>query len=269
VVNIARDPRDVALSLTQVPWGPSTFAGGLLYWRRFEEGGADFLAADAKSVTVRYEDLVTQPERVLRELCPQLGEPFEPSMLQTGREADALRRPHESWKENVSRPLDATRSQRWRQVLDGDQIRLAHLLVGDRLAAHGSPDAADADAAESYVCVRPRTERLAAVPELLEELCASGSRIWRRDSKERPRMGVYVGSPDRDGWLGYRRGERLHEAVSIVRELLGLRVARRRVRWIDGSSSAGAEGWCGRFVRGALALLANERVDAARLEPCQ
>jgi LPS sulfotransferase NodH len=260
VINIIRDPRDVALSLTDVPWGPSEFAGGLLYWRRFEEAGADFLATDRGAVTVRYEELVAEPERVLHAVCERIGEAFDPVMLHTGPEADALRRPHESWKEAVTRPLDPTRSQRWRRSLGGEQIRLAHLLVGDRIAAHGYEDGAQADGG-GYVCVRPRTERLAEVSGLIDELAGGASRIWRRGAEERPRMGVYVGTPDRDGWLGYQSAKRLRATAAILSEVLRLRALGRSVRWIQ-SSPSGGEGYCGRILVAALSLLASERVRA-------
>ena len=34
--------------------------------------------------TVRYEELTTEPERVVRELCEFLGVPFQPAMLEYG-----------------------------------------------------------------------------------------------------------------------------------------------------------------------------------------
>src|SRR5262249_48267314 len=37
VVRILRDPRDVALSMLKVPWGPSSLSAGVLQWRWFDE----------------------------------------------------------------------------------------------------------------------------------------------------------------------------------------------------------------------------------------
>ena len=77
IVRIVRDPRDVALSLERVPWGPDSVAGGLLLWRRFDEASRRFFATDPLTRTVSYERLVRDPALVLEELCEFLGEEVE------------------------------------------------------------------------------------------------------------------------------------------------------------------------------------------------
>lgn len=257
VVRIVRDPRDVALSVAGVPWGPGDYPGALLYWRRFDERSAPFFATDRRVLSVRYEDLLQAPDAVLADLCHGIGEIFERDMLNPGSGARALRRPHETWKSRVEGILDPGRAGRWRSVLGEDDVRLAHQLVGDRLAAHGY-DAGAATPSGSFVCVRPRNERLAALPPLLDGLRAAGSRIWPREPGEAPRCGIYVGDPDEDDWLGYGRVQRLRATIATVIELLRLRVSGRGIHWVDGRARRGS-GVCARALGVALRALATSR----------
>ena len=41
----------------KVPWGVKSFVEGLLYWREFDEESRRFFHGDAKSLSLRYEDL--------------------------------------------------------------------------------------------------------------------------------------------------------------------------------------------------------------------
>jgi len=257
VVRIVRDPRDVALSVAGVPWGPGDYPGGLLYWRRFDERSARFFATDRCVLSVRYEDLLQAPDAVLADLCHGIGEIFERDMLTPGSSARSLMRPHETWKGRVEGALDPGRAGRWRSVLGEDDVRLAHQLVGDRLAAHGY-DAGAATPSGSFVCVRPRNERLAALPLLLDGLRAAGSRIWPREPGETPTCGIYVGDPDENDWLGYGRVQRLRATFSTVMELLRLRVSRRAIHWVGRRARRGS-GVCAKVLGVTLRALATSR----------
>ena len=62
VIRIIRDPRDVALSLLNVPWGPSSFAAAVLHWWNSDELSASFFETDRNCMTLRFEDVVMNPE---------------------------------------------------------------------------------------------------------------------------------------------------------------------------------------------------------------
>src|SRR5262249_19313350 len=78
IIRILRDPRDVALSTLNVPWGPSSFPTVILQWQAFDECSARFCETDGKTLTVRFEDLLLNPESELRKICQFVGEKFEP-----------------------------------------------------------------------------------------------------------------------------------------------------------------------------------------------
>lgn len=82
-VHIIRDGRAVASSLAASPTGAPNAAVGAFWWRnwlrRIRAGGAQ-LAANSYS-EIRYEELVTDSEAVLRHVCGFIGEEYEPQML--------------------------------------------------------------------------------------------------------------------------------------------------------------------------------------------
>ena len=86
-IHIVRDGRDVALSVTPLPFGPDTIAEAAAQWMRTIEA-ARAQAGELPSYTeVRYEELVAEPRRVLGELCELLELEWEEPMLEYHRSA--------------------------------------------------------------------------------------------------------------------------------------------------------------------------------------
>lgn len=253
IVRIVRDPRDVALSLTRVPWGADDLLGGLLYWRRFHERSRVFFASDALTYTIRYEELVADPESVLRRVCSFLGEEPEPeAMLGGGRVTGGLVREGEAWKGNVGGPIDSTRAGRWRELPEADR-RLADAVAGDLLQELDYPlDGAALD--NGWLWLEPRHEAAAADSELRRSL-GEGRRLWPRPASEPPAAGLVVGDPDGDDWLGRESGERLRAALAIVRRALGLRLRGKRVAWRSKPGAPSNRGLSSRLLSICLAPL--------------
>ena len=97
-VHIIRDVRDAALSFAGMRgeylrgWMfPASMAEFACRWRREVDRGRTFGSSIGpdRYVELRYEDLVLEPERRLREICPRIGLTFEDSMLQYYRDFDA------------------------------------------------------------------------------------------------------------------------------------------------------------------------------------
>lgn len=239
IVRIVRDPRDVALSLTGVPWGPKDLTGGLLYWRRFHERSREFFASDPLSCTVRYEELVADPEAVLRQVCSFIGEELEPGMLAGTRETGTLVRESESWKGNAGDPVDASRAGGWRNMPEADR-RLGDALAGDLLRELDYP-LAGARLENGWLWLHPATEVAASDVELHRHL-AEGRRLWPISAGERPVAGLLVGDPDADDWLGRGSGERLLAVLAIVRRAVSLRLRGKPVSWSRSSGRTGRRG---------------------------
>ena len=82
IVNLVRDGRDVALSLLRVPFGPGNVWAAARQWRAAVDAGDTASARYGEDVlTIRYEDLVSGPEPVVRRVCEFCEIAYEPRML--------------------------------------------------------------------------------------------------------------------------------------------------------------------------------------------
>jgi len=137
VVRIIRDPRDAALSTGRLPTFSSSFVANTLMWRSWQDRAAPFFETDARAITIRYEDLVANPEAQLRSLCEFLGVVYEPAMIEFASAAADVSSENETWKKPVSGELDRSRMYAWRETLDEGQKRFANLINHEYLARFG------------------------------------------------------------------------------------------------------------------------------------
>jgi hypothetical protein len=156
-IHIIRDGRDVAASLRGLPFAPGD--GGMAAiaaaWRDTIWRARRAAAHLPHYTEVRYEDLVREPERVLRELCDSLALEFAPEMLR------AHERAHERLGEMRSatvgpeglvrlpdgtevvartlRPPQVDRIGRWRHALSDYEVTRFERFAGGALVQNGYP----------------------------------------------------------------------------------------------------------------------------------
>lgn len=133
IIHIIRDPRDVIASRVKSGWG----SGRSLLWHTAEyKHGLDKARREGPSLfgknyrEIVYEELVTNPEKVLREICDFLNLQFEDKMLTYYEEAGKLVREEEmKWKSNVLKPVDKSNSGKWRTQLSPFQVSLIESIL--------------------------------------------------------------------------------------------------------------------------------------------
>jgi hypothetical protein len=152
IVRIVRDPRDAAVSLTKVPFGTPSLLTNLSLLARMNGAAADFYRTSPGAMTVRYEDLVAEPEHQLRRICRFIGEAYEPAMLEDRSGATGVAAAHEWWKGDATGPIDRSRSGRWLDEMPPEVQHYAALNLGEMLEEHG------------YGAAVPAARRLAIVP---------------------------------------------------------------------------------------------------------
>lgn len=212
IVRIIRDPRDVALSLSKVPWGVSSFFEGVLFWLRQDETSRDFFFADPDSYTLQFEALISSPEQELEKLCQFLGEEFEPQMLDTSQTGKTLNRRNVSWKSKSSQPIDHSRTQVWRRELAVEENQLAEALVGKQLTEYGYPRAAEfSQVGEIY----PSPNLITKYPHYFEKLAMQGVRFWKTSPIEHTDIYAYVGEPEVDRWLKPGRIQKWMDTLAL------------------------------------------------------
>ena len=185
-VHLVRDGRDAAVSFLEMPEGtftrtwahpgsPATFA---CQWRT-EVEAASALGARVgdRYLEIRYEELVTEPERAVRTVCDFARLPFEASMLEYPGAVDVSEKPHH---QGLREPPTAGRRD-WRRELSPADARAFETIAGDLLeelgyelsdptASHGGVRAA---AALAWYQARIRAWDATAA-------AAQRSPLWRR-----------------------------------------------------------------------------------------
>ncbi len=239
IVRIVRDPRDVALSLAGMPFAKASVVGNLVRIDADDRASRERIEADPLAMTLRYEDLVTQPEPELRRVCDFIGEDYHPAMLDSRGGAADVAAEHEWWKASVSGPLNTASVGRWRREMSADARRFAGLHLAAYLREHGYEDAEE-----------PR-RRVAVVPVgagvgpgnelLLLELARRGTVVERpsptnmralHQAHEAGRL-LYLGTR---GQLDPSRGQGVRQRLSAVAATLaGLGLRRlqgRPILWL-------------------------------------
>jgi hypothetical protein len=142
-VHLIRDGRDAALSFLQMPEGtftrtwahPATPAQFACLWRKE--------VRDARSLgrrvgarryhEARYEELVAEPEAVVRGICDFAALPYEASMLEYAGSVDVSAKPHQ--QRLLTPPTTGVRS--WREEMSADDIAGFDAVAGDLLSELG------------------------------------------------------------------------------------------------------------------------------------
>lgn len=149
-VHVRRDGRDVACSTFNArrrmmggrlkDYGRITVFSALRRWCDWEDRVSEAISSGKISgvTTIAYEDLVTEPEHTMRAVCAAFRVPFEREMLSYDLEGQQL----PSWDLGSSSVkgwsrIGADSVGRWKEELDGHQMKLVDELFGDHLRKNG------------------------------------------------------------------------------------------------------------------------------------
>ena len=128
VIHMIRDPRDVVLSRTKADWskGRSFYLHAYLYITQLQRGrrlGKEKYGINY--IEIFYEDLISDPVKVLNELCKFLKVNFEEKMLNFSKSAEELVDKEEmQWKKETLGPLLVKNKDKWKKELNEEQIGL-------------------------------------------------------------------------------------------------------------------------------------------------
>jgi hypothetical protein len=135
-----RDGRDVVASVLTMDFGPAAFADAAWAWRRrvLKAHRVGRALGPERYLEIHYEDLVADPEPVLRRVCTFFGLDYEPEMLRYHERADDLLSGlrDTAHLQGIRRP--PTQGVRdWRVDLTPTQIRVFDEVAGDALDVLG------------------------------------------------------------------------------------------------------------------------------------
>jgi hypothetical protein len=140
VLVLYRDGRDVAQSLTQVPWMSANLSVNFLVWlyyqwvvRKERQG----ICPDVHFA--RYEDIVADPEKQLSAVLNFLGLPYEPAVVEGYGNREGVPERELAWKGRALGRISQDRVGVFRRELTADQIAVLERLGRTALPALGYP----------------------------------------------------------------------------------------------------------------------------------
>ncbi len=214
IIRLVRDPRAVAQSLARVPWGESQFLDGIHYWLSRDIPTARVFSEDRDAITVRYEDLVRDPERKMRDICKFCDLSFEASMLTPQQNASSVVASHETWKRKNHSVIDSGNADSWRDSLEPSDNLASQCVVHERLKAY--------EYSQDFSPVGTVTlmygGKLSRHAELLRRFSREriGVRLIGLESQVHSDKTVIIVSPEFEEYLGKNFLTRLVKAASIV-----------------------------------------------------
>lgn len=138
IVAMIRDPRDTILSLEALPWHYYGFLDSVAQWRSAARRVR--AVACAGGLSLRFEDLITAPQRELKRICTFIGVGYEAHMLDH-REAANFDPKTEPWKRNVLAPLDPSNQGKWRTRMPKRKLAAVDAALTAELIAWNYPTA--------------------------------------------------------------------------------------------------------------------------------
>lgn len=118
-----RDPRDVAKSSIGMGWAGNVWHGAD-HWIKTERGWNAAETDGLTQMTLRYEELVADPEGVLAALCDFVGVAFTPEMLTYHQQSSYAK-------------VDVNLAYQWRRKQSPREVAEVEFLLGDLLERAG------------------------------------------------------------------------------------------------------------------------------------
>ena len=137
-VHLVRDPRGVWNSGRGTVRGPQSPHTSAMAWKDYH---SEVLALRRRlSIhTMRFEDLLSQPEVELRQACSFLSVPFDPSMLNAHESSEArwaAQSSQQLWG-NLDKPIQAGRASAWGRELPAEEVGIVEAVCADVMAEFG------------------------------------------------------------------------------------------------------------------------------------
>jgi hypothetical protein len=138
IIVLYRDGRDVALSLTKVPWMSRDLYVNFLVWLYYHRVVRDARNAGLPDLYfARYEDIVADPEAELGAMLRFLDLPGEPAVARGWGNSEGIPRREYAWKRRALEKISTDRVGLFRQELSDFQVGVLERLGGPALASLG------------------------------------------------------------------------------------------------------------------------------------
>lgn len=232
IVRILRDPRDAALSLSRLPWTSDSFVANCHMWNDGYRRSRAFFDTDHRCHTLRYEDLVQDPQGVLTRMCEAIGIEFQPSMLRHESSAPSVVTDVEPWKRGVTTAINAGRLEAWKKELPVELAHAGSLICHQAITEFGYSGAVQPRSELAYehftdTFIEQHEQQL--VQAAMDDILIRGA----RDDDTLPTTinALLQG--------GRSRSERLHGVVALLKRVIADRWGKQPTRYLSNLKSHG------------------------------
>ena len=149
IIYIVRDPRDHIISMKKAGLGNGNIIRMAIQWKIAFKDICNIKDHKPESVYIlKYEDLVSEPEKKLQAFCDFLGIQFDPVMLnfyfKKDKYTDLFRVDgvDERFHSKLFQPVTPSRTNRWKTEMNPNEIALIELCVR-KLTAHSGYEISD------------------------------------------------------------------------------------------------------------------------------
>ncbi|MBN1354530.1 MAG: sulfotransferase [Candidatus Omnitrophica bacterium] len=144
-IHIIRDGRDMALSVIATAWGPNNVYTAAKYWKEYVEAGIKARDKLKESyMEVKYEDLLENPESVLRKITSFTGLTYSPDMLKLTslKEDGYIANTRNFFGRNTShrasdKKIVKRNTGNWKKKMKESDIKIFNFVAGDLLKKLG------------------------------------------------------------------------------------------------------------------------------------
>ncbi|WP_201345315.1 sulfotransferase [Thiohalobacter sp. COW1] len=139
-VNLIRDPRDVVASSRSIAcgFGFSVYSAASIWRKRAEIATRMAKTIGNNFISIRYEDIVSNPNEEVIRLCRFLGIEYENSMLQYNQSDEAMNmaggQPHHK---NVVRPVNTSSIGKYMNILSDHEIGIVERVCATWMERFG------------------------------------------------------------------------------------------------------------------------------------
>lgn len=139
IVVLVRDARDVALSIVPMPFGPNNAYAAARWWARGIRRGLEAERSRPDRVlTVRYEDLVAEPEAQVGRICGHVGLGYNSEMLAIEHtDPGKIVQDQAGWFPQLSAGITAAGVGKWQTGLSLSDRRTIEAVAGPELRELG------------------------------------------------------------------------------------------------------------------------------------
>lgn len=136
VLQIVRDPRAVCASYKKAPVGTNQIIPIVKEWLNASKISLE-CAANENYMMIRYEDLVSDCERVLNEVCEFLGVDFSHSLLSFYQRKNSGYSSVQKHHDATLKPVSISRVESWRNELSFQDIEVIEYYTAEYMASFG------------------------------------------------------------------------------------------------------------------------------------